>query len=332
MRDGSFAIWRVRPSGGKPERLTTGTGPEGQPSVARSGSILAYSTYLRDLDVVILDRKTGARSRLRSSSAESSPAIAPDGSSVAYTSNRRGKYDLWWQPLKDGGSVGAERQLTDHPGSVATPSFSPDGRWIAYFRVENGRRDLWLVSTDGRLPRRLTDSGAINVNPRFSPDGSQLAFVSDQGGREHVWVAALSADHKLTGARRVTSGDLRDLHPAWSPEGSRLAFIRASEAWTVGADGSLPARITQGAEAELVRWEPDGEHLLVSGRWGSFGIELKRVPTDGGSPEPLGEPVVFGDDTADGLFDLTRDGRWMVYLQSESRGDIWLMEWKTAEE
>jgi hypothetical protein len=90
-------------AGGRPERITFGTGPEGHASISADGARLVYSTHSDDFDVVVVDRASARSERIGSQLYDASPSFAPDGTSVVFTSSRRGgQYDLWIQPLAGG--------------------------------------------------------------------------------------------------------------------------------------------------------------------------------------------------------------------------------------
>ena len=335
MREGTTALWRIRNSGGRPQRVTIGTGPEREPSVSVNGSRLAYSTYVDDRDVVIADLETGASRRLPGLRIEGSPDISPDGRSVVFVSNRRGLFDLWLQDLQDGRPTGDPRRLTDHPGSAATPRFSSDGRFIVYFRVLNEQRDIWLIPVAGGTPTRIIDSPGVDVHPDLSPDGTELAFVSDRDGGEHVWVCGFGGGRVQAPPRQITRGAMSDLFPDWSPDGIHIAYIaqrgQESDVWIVAARGDgQPSQLTHSAGAYMARWDPSGESLLVSGTWGAQKLELRRVSLFEGTSAPLEPPVDFGDEVVTDTFGLSLDGRFLVHGFAERRGDIWIME-RTAE-
>ena len=328
MRGGTIALWRVAASGGRPQRLSMGTGPEREPSLSRDGSRLAYSTYLHNLDIVVLDRGTGRRSRLPGLKLDATPAVAPDSGGVVFSSDRNGKFDLWYQALESGVPKGNPRQVTDHPGSAAMGAFSLDGRWIAFFRVLGGERDLWAIPRTGGLPQQLTDHPGIDIHPDFSPDGSRLAFVSDRGGAEEIWVAEVGAGMRLEHARRITTGGPPPRCPDFSLDGRQLVYVSGSEAWVVDVDsGGPPRRITQGAQAEVARWDPRDGELLVSGAWGSETLQLRHVVVRDGASTPLSPPVVLGGASSwGGVFGVAADGRVLAYQLDETRGDLWLLE------
>jgi Tol biopolymer transport system component len=331
-RGGTQAIWRVPSTGGEPQRITAGTGPEVNPSLSRDGTLLSFSTYNEDQELLVLDRETGHHVRMRGSRFRSLPAIAPDGSAVAFAVNHGTQFDLWLQPLQEDGSLPRPRRLTDHPATVAMPTFSPDGEWIAFFGRIGSSLDVWTVPVHGGVPTRFTDEPAADAQPSFSPDGDKLAFSSARGGsRPRIFVAPIANGRPHGEARPITAGDCSAFSPSWSPDGSRLAYVGncegTDEAWVVGLTTDRePRQITDGAQAHYVRWDPRSKELLVSGGWGTGRAELRTVSIETGVASRLDPPVRFGGEDAVGLFSVTSTGRLVAYYDVAFGGDIWLYE------
>lgn len=325
-----LSIWRVAAGGGEPQRLTLGTGPEGQPSIPSNGSILAYSTSMVSREIILLDRRTELRARLVNNKIAYSPSFSPDNSKVYFTSNRSRSDDLWAQPLVEGRPQGPPKRLTDLPGGQATLAVSPDGRWVAFHRNLEGQRDIWIMPEAGGPAVNITNQGGMNVHPSWSPDSGRIAFSSDRDGRQHIWAMPVSGGQPAGPAQRVTEGDALDEFPSWSPDGDRIAFIRATgdvdDVFIVPAEGGLPRQLTHGCSPGDVEWEVPGDALLVSGSWGTDRMEIRRVPADGDDPEPLASPVVFGEESSEGDFCLSRDGRYVAYVEERLRGNIWVLE------
>jgi Tol biopolymer transport system component len=332
-RDGTTAVWRVSADGGAPSRMTMGSGPENHPSVSRNGARLAYSTFVENTDVILRDLETGREERLQGIRDDLRPALAPDRSAIVFVSDRwGGRYDLWIQPLVGERFSGTPRRLTDHPGSASHPTFSPDGRWVAYQRLLEGQRDIWVVPTAGGASIQIASDPANEYHPDWAPDGGHLAFMSERSGGGHVWLVPVAQGRPSGPARQLTHGPMEYESPAWSPDGREIAVIGVArtahgDVWVLTVDGSAPPRrVTFGAQVQSVRWDAPSASLLVSGLWGGDSLTLRRVSKEGGPAKPLDPSVVLSRNPAYGDFDVSLDGRLVVFSRPETRGDIWIVE------
>jgi hypothetical protein len=118
---------------------------------------------------------------------------------------------------------------------------------------------------------------------------------------------------------------MTDMFPAWSPDGGRIAFLRADEAWVVEVrPGAAPRRITAGAEAHHLSWEPGGTALLVSGLFGTPNLHLRTVDLVSGTTNPTTPRLVLGGRDAPGYISLSRDGRFFATDITEVKGNLWI--------
>jgi Tol biopolymer transport system component len=331
LRENTRALWRVGVEGGEPERLTMGTGPEGHLTISRDGARLAYSTQTEDEDLVLLDRVTGQEVRLPGLHDETMPSVSRDGDVIVYVSDRWGRQQLWMQRFDGLVSQGTPQRLTEHEGRASHPALSPDGRWIAYYRIIGDQRDIWVISTTGGLPVRFTDHPAADIHPAWSPDGSQLAFVSGREGGSSLFIAPIVDGSRAGPVRRLTGDGIGAYAPAWLHEGAAIAFLGIrqgkSEAWIVPVQGNAsPRAVTEGAQALRVRWDESTGMLWVSGRWSGDHFSIQEAPPEGGVAHPVFPPVDFGAMTPVGLFDLSADGRLVVFCRVESEGNIWVVD------
>lgn len=326
LRADSQSIWRVALEGGPPERVLAGTGQARHPSLSKDGRRLVFSTLAEDRDVVVADRKTGAVCRIASSRDEETPTIAPDGSAVAYVSNRLGTYDLWLETLESGqtGKKPAHRLTNFNPGP-ATPSFSPDAQWISFWRPLNGRRRIWALPLNGGAPVPLVEGPSDDIHPSYSPDGTRLAFVSDRAGHQHIWILPLRAEKPAGDPWQLTTGEVTDVFPAFSPDGGRIAFLRSDDVWIVEArPGAEPRQVTSSVEAHHLAWEPGGASVIVSGLFGTTDLHLRRVDVATGSTKPVSPYLVLGGRDGIGYVGLTRDGRFLATDVTEMKGNLWI--------
>jgi Tol biopolymer transport system component len=333
-REGTRALWRVESRGGAPERMTLGSGSESSPSVSRDGSLLAYATRTVLNSMVIRDLDTGRETRLPGLRDSCLAGLAPDGGRVVYASDRGEKnIDLWIQLLDRGSPAGQPLRLTEDAGNASCPAFSADGKWVAYYRIIGDQRDIYTIPAAGGKPFRFTDDPAAETQPAWSPDGSLLAFVSERGGGSRIWLAPVRDGRPAGPSRCLTDGNTVAYAPSWSPDGTRIAYVGCfdsrCEAEIIPVDGSAPARaITTGAAAALVRWEPASGAVLVCGSWGEDRVSLKRAFPDGRPPEPLSPPLIFGSLEFLATFDVSLNGRLLIFSHEEVKGDIWVLKAK----
>jgi Tol biopolymer transport system component len=194
------------------------------------------------------------------------PAWSPDGSRIAFASNRDdgGSANLY---VVDADGSHLER-LTDHEAFDYTPDWSPEGSRIAFMSNRDGSPEVYVMNADGTGVRRLTylerGSGGLCC-PDWSPDGARVVFQAKPGAwsPDGEWVAFLGVSAQAwvmrpdrSEARAVTAVDGRAMYPVWSPAGERLAFsflpaglegeelFQAAEVYTVKLDGTDLTRLT----------------------------------------------------------------------------------------
>jgi hypothetical protein len=146
------------------------------------------------------------------------PALSPDRTRIAFSSNRDGSFDLYLMDA-DGGDL---RRLTTEPGSEGEPAWTPDGSRLIYTAGRAGAQpQLYELRPDGRPARALTAQPGGNQSPAVSADGRSIAFVSTRDGNQEIYVMPADGGE----ARRVTRTGARESHPRFLPNGDLIYVV-----------------------------------------------------------------------------------------------------------
>ena len=155
---------------------------------------------------------------------------SPDGSSLVYTAERDGNYDIYRIPVGGGDEV----RLTDAPGLDDGSEYSPDGRYIYFNSVRTGSMDIWRMKPDGSDQEQVTDDPLNNWFPHVSPDGRWILFLSylpDVEPGDHpfyrpVYLRMMPAEGGEARVVAYVYGGQGTINvPSWSPDSRRVAFV-----------------------------------------------------------------------------------------------------------
>jgi Tol biopolymer transport system component len=185
-------------------------------------------------DVWILDLTGGAASRMTTDpSVDATPIWSPDGSQIAFSSQRSGPYQIYRSASTGPAPPNAELLVKSDVASIAT-DWSRDERYVAYTRgTAAAGQDIWIspVSGGGSARPVVHTSGNAD-NAVFSPDSRWIAYQSNESGRDEVYV--LGGGSGEPGAERTNSGNASraqrvsangGTQPLWRSDGSELFFL-----------------------------------------------------------------------------------------------------------
>jgi Tol biopolymer transport system component len=196
--------------------------------------------------------------------AEYSPSLSPDGTMMAFVSDRSGVPQIWVKGITTGEAV----QLTQGDLPAESPSWSPSSDRVLYEAVDAvGLTSVWVVDALGARPPRQVVGDARS--PRFAPDGVTFVFVRGPNG---IYLGNLDdgSTRKLDGVP-ATDGFAEPM-PAINGHGD-IAFVLADEGpsgnlWLYDARADSFRRLTHserglsGAWVQHPAWLPDDETLL----------------------------------------------------------------------
>ena len=273
---------------------------------------------------------------------ESRPLYSPDGSRLAFMSNRTGANEIYVLDL----ATGDTRRLTYDNWPNQLDSWSRDGRWV-YFsssaRDISGMRDVHRISSEGGTPMQMAADRFRNEYwSAPAPSGDALAITatgmtSDQWwrhGHSHIDESQIWLVH--TGAGKpsyepVATDEAKNEWPMWSSDGKRLYYVSdrggQENIWVRDAAGKGTGRQLSKLEGGRVLWpsiSPDGKTIVFER---DFGIWRMDTATGKTSPveialrgAPAGPDVTrlastnqFGD------LALSPDGKKVSFV---SHGDV----------
>jgi eukaryotic-like serine/threonine-protein kinase len=216
------------------KQLTFGDGIEMFPSLAPDGKSFAYVSSQsgnRDIYVQRVDGRTAINITSDSRDDDSEPAFSPDGSQIAFRSEREGGGIFIM-----GVTGESPHRLTDFGHN---PSWSPDGSRIVVSTVGADLRphlhqadgSLWIIEVRAGAKRLLVQARAGGarfdaLQPSWSPHGKRIAFwgVSDQFAQRNLWTIDPDAAQPNQTVVQVTTDPALHWNPVWSPDGKYLYF------------------------------------------------------------------------------------------------------------
>jgi uncharacterized repeat protein (TIGR01451 family) len=247
-------LYTIPRSGGAPTLLDGDPANSDRfPSYSPDGSMVVYT---KGTDLYVIPAAGGTPAQLTTDPAlDTHASWSPDGTQIAFISNRSGNNDIWTIPAAGGTAV----QVTTDPANDSAPDWSPDGTRLAIQSNRAGNNDIWIVPIGGGGDTQLTFGAFNDVQPEWAPNGNEIVFARDGAlyvaslGGVDIGVAKTVDDPAPvegatvtftvtatnTGPDDATGVVVTDLLPAGvtyvSDVPSQGAYADGTGVWTVGA-------------------------------------------------------------------------------------------------
>lgn len=260
------------------------------PSLTPDGEFTIFS-WAGDLWAV--PTSGGVASRLTTHAAdETASAVSPDGSLLAFESNREGAKNIYVADLErvDGMLVaGPPRRVTVSDSAHNLTGFNANGSAVLFSSYQDRdiyrEEHMYAAPLDGGAVRRLSE--AYGKHPVMSADGRTLVFAR---------------------------GSNNNVRPRYRGPAS-------GEIWRLDLNGGAFTRLTDDHFDDIEpHITPDGSVVFISGRDDQY--NLWRIPAGGGQPRQLTafQPTPDEYTIAHGVRDLgvSRDGSTAVFAVWDS--------------
>jgi Tol biopolymer transport system component len=322
-------VWRIRPIGGTPERITSHVGRVSHPVLLNRSTLMYLAgdpdgsgpwLYSMDVERRIPHRLPSGLDRY------TSLAASADGRRVVATL-AASKRTLWRLQITDSPtavSAAAPIELTTSTGF--SPRLGPN--YLLYVSATGTSESIWKLANGTSTELWRGEGARIFGGPAISPDGRYIAFSVRQHGQTLLYV--MQGDG--TNARIVA--DSLDLQgaPAWTADGQSITSAADDHGiphlFRVPVDGRSAAAFVREYSVDPV-WAPDGRFVVYSGPDIGTTFSVKAVTAEA-APHPL--PALT----------LTRGarhvafmpgGRALVLLRGEiQHKDLWLIDLETGAE
>lgn len=226
---------------------------------------------------------------------DSNPRWSPDGTQIAFISDRLEEVSQTFLISADGGEAAPLTTLP--PGSIQELKWSPNGDRIALiYRATPA--DYTKKAAEERKEKGLSSPPRVHTHLVYRLDG--LGYFDGSYSQVAV-VDAANGETKM-----LTEGNFHCGSVTWAPSGSKLAFLsdrrpdsdalpeEDTQIWTVGETGNeltqVPAPV--GSKSSLA-WSPDGSQFAYSGnpdgldQWGTNNDRVFVLHTLGGEARDL---------------------------------------------
>jgi WD40-like Beta Propeller Repeat len=246
---GNRDIYRIGMDGNDLARITTSAGDDRDPTAA-GGTVVFTSLRDGNAELYSVPLQGGAETRLTSTThAESTPALSPDGTRLAY-SRAPGTLGRIWTSAPDGSGAAPATNAFAAAGDIeSSPAWASSTR-LAFVSTHNGSSDVWEM-TVGSDPAFLTGhASAADVAPAWRPDGGQVVFASNRADGTELYLLTVSSG----AVTRLTERARADAVPRHSSSGATWTsdgrLVYACNISGVGArvcwlDPAAPAIVTQ---------------------------------------------------------------------------------------
>ena len=317
-------VWRIRASGGSPERLTrqktavnflAPLDPRTLLYVARAEDRSGPWLWSLDVESKVTRRVSSGLDQY------TSVASSRDGRRVVATVAKPSA-NLWRVPLLD--RLAEDSDVEPYPLPTARALAPRFGGTSLFYLSSRGTGDgLWRVQDGQALEIRQGADGALSEPPAVSPDGRRVAVVLGKEGKQHLAIMSADGTDSRTLAASIDIQGTAD----WSPDGKWIVAggsdAQGPALFKIPVDGGAPVRLVGGQAVNPV-WSRDGKLIVYAGPLVAGDVPLLGVRPDGA---PVELPPVRVRRAVIGSCPTER--AWCTCAGATQSLDFWLLDLAT---
>ncbi len=144
-------------------------------------------------------------------STQASPTFSPDGSSLAFVSDKDGATRIYTISTKASQKRPNARLITKRNKENSCPSWSPDGTKLAYSAKTDGIRQIWIYDFATEEEQQLTMGPGNKENPCWAPDSTHIVFNSTDGTSSDLYIVNMNQPDAV----KITQGPGKKHYPTW---------------------------------------------------------------------------------------------------------------------
>jgi len=276
-------IYIMNSDGSNKEKLTNNASI-GEFCFSQDGIKIAYRD--ENPEIYIMNSDGSNKERLTNNEYKDVfPRFSPDGTKIAFTSDRDGGGTDMYIMNIDGSNL---KRLTNNDSIIDLFCFSPDGTKIVFTSTRDGNPQIYIMNIDGSNQERLSNNKYNESLPYFSPDGLKIAFVAARDDNGEIYVMNIDGSNQ----KNLTNHGSKDIFSCFSPDGSKIIFTsyrdgENPEIYIMNIDGSNQKNLTNNvSKDESPCFSQDGTKIaFTSYRDGNGEIYVMNI--DGSNQKNL---------------------------------------------